>query len=82
MSKLAVLLTLLIATGAATPSLAYYYRHYHRHPWGGGCVAGACWGWGPHGGYGGWGPWGGGRYYGRGYGGWGYGPWGWRRYYY
>jgi hypothetical protein len=52
MRKLAVLLTLLIATGTATPSLTYYYRHYHRH-WGGGCVAGACWGWGPHGGYGG-----------------------------
>jgi Putative MetA-pathway of phenol degradation len=62
------------------PALADHWHHrYHRHhSWGGGCVAGACWGWGPHRGYGGWGPWGGGSYYGRGYGGWGYGPWWWR----
>jgi hypothetical protein len=40
-----MLLALLIATVTVTPSLAYYHHHYHRHPWGGGCVAGACWGW-------------------------------------
>ena len=82
------LLAVLILLGSTAPSLAYhrYYRDWHRpyhhhYSYGGGCAFGACWGWGPHHGYGGWGPWGGGGYHGRGWGGWGYGPyrpWGWR----